>query len=128
MFCTTALFNQYVDINSRIFNQFKKILLGGKALNVHYISKFFDQNKDFAVEIFNVYGPTENTTFSTIKKTTPIDLNTTNIPIGLPISGTRCYVLDELGHLQPVDVAGELHVSGLGVALGYLNKDTLTKE
>jgi non-ribosomal peptide synthetase component F len=74
----------------------------------------------------NLYGPTEDTTYSTYAQfTQPVK----DAPgIGRGIGGTRLYVLDEQGMLQPVGVPGELYIAGAGVARGYLKQEQLTAE
>ncbi len=75
-------------------------------------------------EFFNAYGPTENTICSSVKK---IACNET-VNIGRAIQNTRAYVLDSRGEPQPIGVAGELHLSGVGLAQGYLNRPEMTAE
>jgi amino acid adenylation domain-containing protein len=73
----------------------------------------------------NDYGPTEITVFCTAYQLDgPPDLE---IPIGRPLPGARCLVLDERGRLLPVGAAGELYVGGPGVARGYLGQPELTE-
>jgi non-ribosomal peptide synthetase component F len=75
-----------------------------------------------------VYGPTENTTFTTTHRVESVAEATATVPIGRPIANTRVYLLD--GHLQPVPIGviGELYASGDGLAHGYLNRPELTPE
>ncbi|WP_037583730.1 non-ribosomal peptide synthetase [Stigmatella aurantiaca] len=76
--------------------------------------------------VFNLYGPTEDTTYSTF---TLIPKDASSEPtIGRPISGTRAYVLDRQLHLVPRGVPGELYLSGSGLARGYINRPELTAE
>jgi len=72
--------------------------------------------------VLDLYGPTEDTTYSTWAQRTPGGPAT----IGRPIHNTRAYILD--AHLQPVPVGvpGELCLAGAGVARGYLNRPELT--
>ena len=74
--------------------------------------------------VFDLYGPTEDTTYSTCALRSAEGLAT----IGRPISNKRVYILD--AHLQPVPVGvpGDLYVAGAGVARGYLNRPELTAE
>jgi acyl carrier protein/SAM-dependent methyltransferase len=73
-----------------------------------------------------MYGPTENTTFSTFF---PVDKNyETNIPIGKPIGNSTVYIVDKYNNLQPVGITGELCTGGDGTARGYLNRVELTDE
>jgi acyl-coenzyme A synthetase/AMP-(fatty) acid ligase len=51
-----------------------------------------------------------------------------SVPIGKPIANTKVYILDEHGHPCPIDITGELHVGGEGVARGYLNQTALTAQ
>jgi amino acid adenylation domain-containing protein len=74
-------------------------------------------------EVTNVYGPTETTIWSTV---TDVSGVSGPIPIGTPMSNTRTYVLDDYFHLVPVGVVGELYISGVGVARGYLGQHGLT--
>ena len=73
----------------------------------------------------NGYGPTE----STVCVTTAVCSNSkSQPPIGHPIPNTQVYILDR--HLQPVPIGvpGELHIGGVGLARGYLNRSELTLE
>lgn len=51
-----------------------------------------------------------------------------SVPIGKPIQNMEVCILDESGNMCPVGVPGELHVSGVGVSPGYLNRTDLTEE
>jgi putative pyridoxal-dependent aspartate 1-decarboxylase len=75
-------------------------------------------------EIRNLYGPSEDTTYSTFIR---IDKDEREL-IGKPISNTQIYILNEEGDLQPVGVMGEICISGDGLARGYLNQQELTTE
>jgi amino acid adenylation domain-containing protein len=75
-------------------------------------------------KVYDLYGPSEDTTYSTFVLRSPNG----PVTIGQPISNTQAYVLDN--HLQPVPVGvpGELFLSGDGLARGYLNRPELTAE
>ncbi len=75
--------------------------------------------------LVNHYGPTENSVVTTFAQVDPSDQVP---PIGRPIANTRVYVLDGYGNPVPVGVAGELHISGAGLAVGYLNRPELSAE
>ena len=98
-----------------------KILCGGEALSRELADKLLERGS----EVWNLYGPTETTIWSTVVKVAP---GKEPISIGLPIANTQVYVLDS--HLQPVPVGvpGELYIGGEGVARGYLNRPELTAE
>lgn len=66
----------------------------------------------------NEYGPTENAVWSTVRTAAP-DPSATRVGIGRPVPGVLARVLDQRGRPAPVGVAGELHLSGVGLARGY---------
>lgn len=78
-------------------------------------------------QLFNEYGPTEATVWSTVHRCEP-QAAQSSIPIGHPISNTQVYVLDRNLQLLPLGVPGELCIAGDGVARGYLNRPELTRE
>ncbi|WP_348557268.1 non-ribosomal peptide synthetase [Agrobacterium deltaense] len=78
--------------------------------------------------LWNVYGPTEATIWSSFKQISGSELRDKSVPIGSPVSNTMLYVLDENGLPVPTGVMGELYIGGVGVARGYLNRPELTAE
>lgn len=76
--------------------------------------------------VYNLYGPTEDTVYSTALRV-PRGFERT-LPIGKPIPNSRAYVLDEHGRLAALGVPGELHLAGRGLARGYLHREELTAE
>lgn len=80
------------------------------------------------VDIFNMYGPTETTIWSSVHKLVVADIDAGVIPIGRPIANTVLRVADANGMRVPVGVSGELWIGGHGVATGYLGRPELTAE
>jgi amino acid adenylation domain-containing protein len=74
--------------------------------------------------LYNLYGPSEDTTYSTFTLVRPGEAP----PIGRPISNSQAYVLDAHLHPVPVGVLGELYLAGEGLARGYLHRPELTAE
>ncbi|MEY8741452.1 condensation domain-containing protein, partial [Bacillales bacterium AN1005] len=124
MWLTVALFNKLAQEKPEMFKGLRYLIVGGDALSARHINLVKRNCED--VKILNGYGPTENTTFSTIFN---IDKEYDYaIPIGKPISNSSAYIFDDYGSLLPIGVYGELYLGGDGVARGYLNQPELTKE
>lgn len=98
-----------------------KALCGGDALT----RKLADRLLDRVDSLWNMYGPTETTVWSSVNR---IEKGNAPITIGQPIGNTQLYILDR--YLQPVPpgVLGELHIGGIGLALGYLHQPELTQK
>jgi myxalamid-type nonribosomal peptide synthetase MxaA len=79
-------------------------------------------------EVWNCYGPTETTIYSTLHRVTVEDLRAGAIPIGRAIQNTSAYVLDRAFNAVPAGVLGELCLGGDGVAVGYVGRPELTAE
>ena len=101
------------------------INLAGEALPVDLVADLQDRKVS---RIYNLYGPSEDTTYSTWTALHAECFDPDNDPmtIGKPIDNTFAYVLDAKKRLQPVGVAGELYLGGDGLALGYLGNSELT--
>ncbi|HEY9881712.1 MAG TPA: amino acid adenylation domain-containing protein, partial [Leptolyngbyaceae cyanobacterium] len=126
LFLTTALFNQTVSQIPAAFRSLKHVLFGGELVNVERVRSVLHHGKP--EHLLHVYGPTENTTFSTWYEVEAIPENATTIPIGQAVANTKMYLLD--AHLKPVPagVIGEIYLGGDGLAKGYLNRPELTAE
>jgi len=77
--------------------------------------------------LFNLYGPTETTIWSAVTRVTTAAADEA-VSIGHPIAQTQLLVLDEQLRPVPQGVPGELHISGAGLARGYLNQPELTQQ
>ncbi|GHA42050.1 hypothetical protein GCM10010372_47560 [Streptomyces tauricus] len=96
-----------------------RVLVGGEALPARLAETLAGQ----AAEVFNVYGPTETTIWSTMA---PVEPGTGIPSIGAPIGNTQVYVLDSSLRPVPRGVQGELYIAGEGLARGYLGRPGLT--
>ncbi|KLR61473.1 amino acid adenylation enzyme/thioester reductase family protein [Actinobacteria bacterium IMCC26207] len=100
------------------------VTLAGEILHRELVEQLYQRSQ--SLRVWNLYGPTETTTFSTGGL---IDRSeTSSPPIGQPIRNTRLHLLDEL--MQPVEAGqvGEIWIGGDGVAAGYLHRPELTAE
>lgn len=82
--------------------------------------------RDSSFELVNHYGPTE---CSVVATSCVVNAEPTRAPpIGSPIAGVLVYILDAWGEPVPIGVAGELHIGGIGLARGYLDRPALTAQ
>jgi amino acid adenylation domain-containing protein len=98
-----------------------KILIGGEAVS----QKLANQLLPRSASVWNVYGPTETTIWSTLSK---LEAGQSAVTIGRPIGNTEIFILDKMLQPVPIGVAGELHIGGDGLARGYLKRPELTAE
>lgn len=124
MFITTALFNQLIDMDETIFDSLDQLLFGGEATSEKHVQKIVERN--CINRFLNVYGPTENTTFSLFYQITK-DTLMEKTPIGKPISNTQAYVYNGKSFCG-IGIQGELCLGGLGLAKGYLNNTKMTND
>jgi amino acid adenylation domain-containing protein len=96
-----------------------KVLCGGEAFPPDLVEQLLER----AGSVWNMYGPTETTIWSTCAE---IDRADPRVTLGRPIDNTSIYVVDALGAPVPVGTPGELIIGGLGVTLGYLHRPELT--
>lgn len=125
-FNVTAVFNFLVTNNIECFRTIKRILVGGEAASVAHMKTFLDTYGPG--KLVNIYGPTENTTFSTFYDVDRIHENQKSVPIGKPISNSSCYVLDSQLKMVKPNEEGELYLGGDGLARGYMNSPEKNRE
>ncbi|MBE9121080.1 amino acid adenylation domain-containing protein [Tychonema sp. LEGE 07199] len=103
--------------------QVNTVNLAGEPLSNQLAQQLYQKNIQY---VFNLYGPSEDTTYSTYAL---VEIGTNKSPaIGKPIANTQIYILDS--HLQqvPIGSSGEIYISGAGLARCYLNRPDLTAE
>jgi amino acid adenylation domain-containing protein len=98
-----------------------KILCGGDLLSESLSQKLLQRT----AEVWNMYGPTETTIWSSVKK---IERPEHARNIGKPIQNTTFYILDEWMRPVPIGAVGELCIGGVGLAKGYYKNEQLTNE
>ncbi|KAF9559481.1 hypothetical protein EC968_006605, partial [Mortierella alpina] len=99
------------------------LILGGEALGPTLLQNLIRQG----ISVVNDYGPTE-TSISASTWKCPVDFEGEMVPIGRPVRNSKVYILDSQQQLVPFGAIGELFISGVGVARGYLNKAEQTAE
>jgi amino acid adenylation domain-containing protein len=113
------VFLQEPDVE--LCHSLKRVICSGEALSVELKERFFERLE--GVELHNLYGPTEAAIDVTSWKCQPQEKI---VPIGRAIANTQIYILDRNLQLVPIGVPGELHIGGVGLARGYLNREDLT--
>lgn len=123
LWLTKALFDNLYLEDGTLFKTLNYLLVGGESLNAKLIKNLI-QSKDRPKNILNGYGPTENTTFTTIY---PCEIANweNNVPLGKPINSRKVYILDANLKQTPIGVKGEMYLGGAGLSKGYLNEDQL---
>ncbi|MGB6977331.1 MAG: amino acid adenylation domain-containing protein, partial [Gammaproteobacteria bacterium] len=115
-FFSTALLKA-TDLN---LSGLEVLIIGGDTADESLLNKYYKKN----ITVFNGYGPTEGTVFTSLNKYT----HNGSANIGKALSNVKLYVLDLNHNPVPVGVVGELYIGGAGLARGYLNQPELTKE
>ncbi|WP_162524173.1 non-ribosomal peptide synthetase [Photorhabdus khanii] len=121
---TPSTYSLITNEDTQFLNNIK-ILCGGEALPIS-LANVLSVNSH---SVWNLYGPTETTIWSTAHILEDEELAVANYPsIGKPIANTRIYLLDNQHQPVPLGAVGELYIGGMGVARGYLNREELTAE
>ena len=140
LFLTTALFNQMAREAPDSFNSLRYLLFGGEAVDPKSVKAVLEHGAP--EHLLHVYGPTENTTFTSWyevqapekslqclrEETSRKAATSASIPIGKAIANTQIYLLDAHLNPLPIGVTGEIYIGGDGLARGYLNSPELTQE
>jgi|GEM_PF-6537335 len=125
VYLNASFFNRLVDFKLETFGQIEHLLIGGETLSISHVRKLLSHSHH--PQLYNGYGPTENTTFTCYHWIQIADLESTAIPIGKPIQGSDVYILAPNKQLSPLGGFGEIAIGGAGVSLGYLNAYELSE-
>ncbi|HLP59674.1 MAG TPA: amino acid adenylation domain-containing protein, partial [Candidatus Deferrimicrobium sp.] len=110
----------------------KWVFASGEALGASQVDRFdslLEVDGECRVKLINLYGPTEATVdVSYYNCCVDHRFDTVTAPIGKPIHNIHLYVVNIDMRFQPIGIAGELCIAGVGLARGYLNKPELTSE
>ena len=119
---TSGLFNVMMDLHVDKFCKVHHILTGGDVVSTDKVQ--LAQTKLPSCSFYNMYGPTEGTTFTTyyIVPDNFSRASVAQVPIGIPVSNTRIYILDDKLMPVPIGMSGKLYIGGDGIAKGYRNE------
>ncbi|MFD9738639.1 amino acid adenylation domain-containing protein [Umezawaea sp. NPDC059074] len=120
----TALLHTVVDFAPDALSGVRLLLFGGEKADEQRLARLMANRPP--ARVVNVYGPTENTTVSTLQRVTPAELDPGPLSIGRAISGSTAYALGPDGEPVEAGAEGELFVGGEGLALGYHGNPALT--
>ncbi len=123
LFMPTPLFNVVATQRPGCFRRIRDLLVGGDVLEPGSAKAVLENGAPG--RLINVYGPTENTTFSTWYHVKEVADRGELIPIGRPIANDYLYILDAGLQSVPVGIIGEIYLGGDGVATGYLRRPDL---
>lgn len=124
MWLTAGLFNEQVLTGQSLaLNQLRNLFVGGDKVSHLAASRFLETADQ--TRLFNGYGPTENTVFTSVAELT-LDMVATSdlVPIGTPVAGVTCQILDDSAHPVEEGEVGRLYVKGKGLSYGYFNNPT----
>ncbi|MGC5009260.1 non-ribosomal peptide synthetase [Streptosporangium sp. DT93] len=117
-FLTAGLFRVMAGEAMEAFATTRQLLTGGEVVPADAVRAVLSCHPGLTV--VSAYGPTENTTFSTVHPMADATEVETPVPIGRPIAGTSALVLDEAGEPVVPGQVGELYLGGSGLAVDYL--------
>lgn len=112
------------DLNA--LGSLRLVIVGGDKMEPDRVRDWWALGFE-STRLVNAYGPTETTiTASTAELSEPDDISLNQVPIGKPLSNRSMHVLDPMGQPLPPGSVGELHIAGIGLADGYLNRNELS--
>ena len=113
----------------------RSLVFAGDKLDFSRLCRWFERHNDASPHLYNCYGITETSVFSTCRRISHVDAieaSSDNYPyfslIGKPMTHNDFVVLNAAGRVAPRGVSGELFIGGLAVAQGYRNREELTQE
>ena len=103
----------------------RSVIVAGEVCPKAIVDRHYERLPE--TELFNEYGPTEATIWSTVYRV-PFEIEGPSVPIGRPIANTQIYLLDADLQPVPIGVPGDVFIGGDGLARGYLNREESTAE
>jgi amino acid adenylation domain-containing protein len=125
LWLTAGLFRLMADLAPHAFAGVRQVLTGGDVVPPEQARRLLERFP--GIRVTSGYGPTENTTFSTVHHLDDPSEVESPLPIGRPIAGTGLLILDRAGGEVPPGGIGELYVTGAGLAIDYLGAPDQTR-
>ncbi|WP_430738976.1 amino acid adenylation domain-containing protein [Streptomyces aureocirculatus] len=126
LFVTSALFRVIAEEQPDAFAGLQEVWTGGEVVSPTAVRRVLRACP--GITVYDVYGPTETTSYATCRPMTRAEDVTEPIPIGRAMDNMGAHVLDDRLHPVGPGVAGELYLTGVGLARGYLGRLPLTSE
>ncbi len=104
------------------------VVFGGEPLDVVLLAPWFTRYSPSRCRLVNMFGITETTVHVTAQTVTPADVINRSRSVGRALPGWAVSIRDPRGRILPPGIAGEIHVSGAGVADRYLGRPDLTAQ
>ncbi|SDX33170.1 amino acid adenylation domain-containing protein [Marininema mesophilum] len=104
----------------------RTVNLAGEPLKGQLVERLYQQNG--IEKVYNLYGPSETTTYSTFCLVPKVSPQGVGVHIGKPITNTEVYILNDAQQPVAIGVEGEIYIGGEGLSMGYLNQSDLTAE
>ncbi|WRZ04763.1 amino acid adenylation domain-containing protein [Streptomyces sp. NBC_00385] len=123
---TAGLFQLVAEEDPAALAGVREVWAGGDVVPAHAVRRVLAAAP--GIQVVNGYGPTETTTFALHHRLTAPGQVPDSVPVGRPLDGMACYVLDSRLRLAPQGTPGELYIAGTGLARGYLDRPDLTAE
>ncbi|KAE8147859.1 hypothetical protein BDV25DRAFT_168822 [Aspergillus avenaceus] len=128
VFLTAALISIIGQACPTTFRGVRHVLSAGDAPNVHAIRKIYESSAP-PEHLWNTYGPTETTTYSTAHEITHEEFQFDSLAIGKPVGETKLLIADDhLNIIQRPGQTGEMLLGGPGLTLGYINREEENKK
>ena len=122
--CIPSLYQLLLSLESPLPTALTTAILAGEPCPLDLVHKHFQILPQTA--LFNEYGPTEATVWSTVFDCRT-EIRTETVPIGQPVPHAHAYILGTDKQPVPAGISGELYIGGQGIARGYLNDPELTQ-
>ncbi|MEQ1719644.1 MAG: amino acid adenylation domain-containing protein [Nitrosomonas sp.] len=127
LLCLPSFYSLLLEsLPQQLFDNLKMVVVAGEACFPDLVVKHHLSLPHVA--IFNEYGPTEGTVWSSVSSMQADDVYSSSVPIGKPIQHVQIYILDRFLNPVPVGIPGEIYIGGVGLARGYQQAPDLTAE